>query len=108
MAYFRADYWKSQDKKFCDYCKCWIADNKPSISFHEGGRRHKENVSKRLKDIYKKSAKEQKQNRKYEDDMKKMEMVMNKSFFYSCRPLCPLHLLLFTYIDTFLYFYLLI
>lgn len=25
----RADYWKSQPKKFCDYCKCWIADNRP-------------------------------------------------------------------------------
>ncbi|MBW01274.1 WW domain-binding protein 4, partial [Eschrichtius robustus] len=24
-----ADYWKSQPKKFCDYCKCWIADNRP-------------------------------------------------------------------------------
>ncbi|OWK00956.1 WBP4, partial [Cervus elaphus hippelaphus] len=27
-----ADYWKSQPKKFCDYCKCWIADNRPRIS----------------------------------------------------------------------------
>lgn len=26
---FRADYWKSQPRKFCQYCKCWIADNKP-------------------------------------------------------------------------------
>lgn len=23
-----ADYWKSLDKKFCDMCKCWLADNK--------------------------------------------------------------------------------
>ena len=22
------EYWKSQAKKFCDFCKCWIADNK--------------------------------------------------------------------------------
>ena len=27
--FFRADYWKSQAKKFCEFCKCWIADNKP-------------------------------------------------------------------------------
>lgn len=26
---YRADYWKSQDRKYCDFCKCWIADNKP-------------------------------------------------------------------------------
>lgn len=25
----RADYWKSQDRIFCDFCKCWLTDNKP-------------------------------------------------------------------------------
>ncbi|XP_070168758.1 WW domain-binding protein 4 [Polyergus mexicanus] len=68
-----ADYWKSQGRKFCDFCKCWIADNKPSIDFHEGGKKHKENVSKRLKEIYKNSAKQAKQNKKFENDIKKME-----------------------------------
>ncbi|XP_050450584.1 WW domain-binding protein 4 [Cataglyphis hispanica] len=68
-----ADYWKSQGRKFCDFCKCWIADNKPSIDFHEGGKKHKENVSKRLKEIYKNSAKQAKQNKKFENDLKKME-----------------------------------
>lgn len=68
-----ADYWKSQGRKFCDFCKCWIADNKPSIEFHEGGKKHKENVSKRLKEIHKNSAKQAKQNKKFEDDIRKME-----------------------------------
>nr|XP_031845376.1 WW domain-binding protein 4 isoform X1 [Nomia melanderi] len=68
-----ADYWKSQGRKFCDFCKCWIADNKPSIDFHEGGKKHKDNVSKRLKEIHKNSAKQAKQNKKMEDDIKKME-----------------------------------
>ncbi|XP_029035966.1 WW domain-binding protein 4 isoform X1 [Osmia bicornis bicornis] len=68
-----ADYWKSQGRKFCDFCKCWIADNKPSIDFHEGGKKHKENVSKRLKEIHKNSAKQAKQNKKIENDIKKME-----------------------------------
>lgn len=71
----RADYWKSQGRKFCDFCKCWIADNKPSIDFHEGGKKHKENVSKRLKEIHKNSAKQAKQNKKFADDIKKMENV---------------------------------
>ncbi|KAL6268736.1 hypothetical protein P5V15_001863 [Pogonomyrmex californicus] len=70
---YRAEYWKSQGRKFCDFCKCWIADNKPSIDFHEGGKKHKENVSKRLKEIHKNSAKQAKQNKKLEDDIKKME-----------------------------------
>ncbi|XP_066598152.1 WW domain-binding protein 4 isoform X2 [Prorops nasuta] len=68
-----ADYWKSQGRKYCDFCKCWIADNKPSIEFHEGGKKHKENVSKRLKEIHKSSAKQAKQNKKFESDLKKME-----------------------------------
>lgn len=71
----RADYWKSQGRKFCDFCKCWIADNKPSIDFHEGGKKHKENVSKRLKEIHKNSTKQAKQNKKFENDLKKMENV---------------------------------
>ncbi|XP_011300587.1 WW domain-binding protein 4 [Fopius arisanus] len=68
-----ADYWKSQGRKFCDFCKCWIADNKPSIQFHEGGKKHKENVTKRLKEIHKNSAKQAKQTRKFENDLKNME-----------------------------------
>ncbi|XP_076296204.1 uncharacterized protein LOC143216744 [Lasioglossum baleicum] len=68
-----ADYWKSQGRKFCDFCKCWIADNKPSIDFHEGGKKHKDNVGKRLKEIHKNSTKQAKQNRKMEDDIRKME-----------------------------------
>lgn len=75
----RADYWKSQGRKFCDFCKCWIADNKPSIDFHEGGKKHKENVSKRLKEIHKNSAKQAKQNKKIEGDIRKMENV--RSFY---------------------------
>lgn len=81
----RADYWKSQGRKFCDFCKCWIADNKPSIDFHEGGKKHKENVSKRLKEIHKNSAKQAKQNKKIEDDIKRME---NVRFFYFSDKLC--------------------
>lgn len=72
---YRVDYWKSQGRKFCDFCKCWIADNKPSIDFHEGGKKHKENVGKRLKEIYKNSTRQAKQNKKFEDDLKKMENV---------------------------------
>lgn len=68
-----ADYWKSQARKFCDFCKCWIADNKPSIDFHENGKKHKENVQKRLKEIHKKSAKDAKAQRKFENDIDQME-----------------------------------
>lgn len=44
-----------------------------SISFHEGGKRHKENVQKHISTITKKSTKEFKQKEKIDDDLKKME-----------------------------------
>ncbi|XP_049868608.1 WW domain-binding protein 4 [Pectinophora gossypiella] len=67
------EYWKSQSRKYCEFCKCWFADNKVSISFHENGKRHKENVQKHISQLTKKSAKEAKQKDKIDDEMKKME-----------------------------------
>lgn len=43
------------------------------ISFHENGKRHKENVQKHISQLSKKSAKEFKQKEKIDDEMKKME-----------------------------------
>ncbi|XP_072302925.1 WW domain-binding protein 4-like [Eucyclogobius newberryi] len=83
-----ADYWKSQPRKFCQYCKCWIADNKPSIDFHERGKNHKENVAAKISEIKKKSIHKFKQEERaskqfaameeaavkaYEEDLKRME-----------------------------------
>lgn len=83
-----ADYWKSQPRKFCQYCKCWIADNKPSIEFHERGKNHKENVAAKISEIKKKSVQKAKQDERmgkqfaameeaamkaYEEDLKRME-----------------------------------
>jgi len=83
-----ADYWKSQPKKFCQYCKCWIADNKPSVEFHERGKNHKQNVADKIEEIKKKSIdkakKDDKQSkefaameeaamRAYEEDMKRLQ-----------------------------------
>ncbi|XP_067009846.2 WW domain-binding protein 4 [Anabrus simplex] len=75
-----ADYWKSQAKKYCDFCKCWIADNRPSVEFHEKGKRHKENVTLRLKDISKKSAKQHKEMLSVDEEMKKMEEAALKAY----------------------------
>ncbi|TMS11641.1 WW domain-binding protein 4 [Larimichthys crocea] len=83
-----ADYWKSQPRKFCQYCKCWIADNKPSVEFHERGKNHKENVAAKISEIKKKSVDKAKQEERqskqfaameeaamkaYEEDLKRME-----------------------------------
>ncbi|KAM7540465.1 hypothetical protein Aperf_G00000042535 [Anoplocephala perfoliata] len=46
-----ADYWKSNPKKYCEICKCWIQDNVISVKNHEGGQRHINNVKKKLREL---------------------------------------------------------
>ncbi|XP_001915432.3 WW domain-binding protein 4 isoform X1 [Equus caballus] len=76
----RADYWKSQPKKFCDYCKCWIADNRPSVEFHERGKNHKENVAKRISEIKQKSLDKAKEEEKASKEFAAMEAAALKAY----------------------------
>ncbi|KAJ8349975.1 hypothetical protein SKAU_G00251050 [Synaphobranchus kaupii] len=75
-----ADYWKSQPKKFCQYCKCWIADNKPSVEFHERGKNHKENVAAKIEEIKKKSMDKAKQEDRMSKEFAAMEEAAMKAF----------------------------
>uniref|UniRef100_A0A182JV04 WW domain-binding protein 4 n=1 Tax=Anopheles christyi TaxID=43041 RepID=A0A182JV04_9DIPT len=75
-----ADYWKSNDRKYCDFCKCWIADNKSSIQFHENGKRHQMNVQKRISDISRNSYKAQQEQNKIDADLKKMNDAAMKAY----------------------------
>ncbi|XP_048833831.1 WW domain-binding protein 4 isoform X2 [Brienomyrus brachyistius] len=75
-----ADYWKSQPKKFCQYCKCWIADNKPSVEFHERGKNHKENVAAKIAEIKKKSIEKAKQEDRMSKEFAAMEEAALKAF----------------------------
>ncbi|KAM9334036.1 WW domain-binding protein 4 [Symphorus nematophorus] len=75
-----ADYWKSQPRKFCQYCKCWIADNKPSIEFHERGKNHKENVAAKISEIKKKSIDKAKQEERMSKEFAAMEEAALKAY----------------------------
>lgn len=75
-----ADYWKSQDRKYCDFCKCWIADNKPSVEFHEKGRRHQENVKRRLRTITKNSERAHRESERVDATIKKMEAAAMEAY----------------------------
>ncbi|CAH8490076.1 unnamed protein product [Schistosoma turkestanicum] len=46
-----ADFWKSNPKKYCELCKCWMADNKISVQNHENGMRHKASVAKKVNEL---------------------------------------------------------
>ncbi|KAK6640161.1 hypothetical protein RUM44_011847 [Polyplax serrata] len=52
----------------------------PSIQFHENGKKHKENVSKRLTDMQKKAAKEAKDAVKFDNEMKRIEAAALKAY----------------------------
>lgn len=57
-----SEFWVSQGRVYCDYCKCWYADNKVEKETHERGSKHQENKTKALAGIRKLSewnAKEQ-------------------------------------------------
>lgn len=75
-----SEYWKSLPRKFCEFCKCWFADNKVSIEFHERGKGHQENVKKKLKELRKKGQKQYETQKKLEKDMKKIEEAALKAF----------------------------
>ncbi|XP_075588154.1 uncharacterized protein LOC124493529 [Dermatophagoides farinae] len=75
-----ADYWKSLPKKYCDFCKCWITDNKASRDFHERGFRHQANVRRRVHDIQKNSSIQERERQKYQNEMLKIEAAALKSF----------------------------
>uniref|UniRef100_A0A8C9T0Y6 WW domain binding protein 4 n=1 Tax=Scleropages formosus TaxID=113540 RepID=A0A8C9T0Y6_SCLFO len=77
---FQADYWKSQPKKFCQYCKCWIADNKPSIEFHERGKNHKQNVTAKIDEIKKNSIEKAKREERMSKEFAAMEEAAMKAF----------------------------
>lgn len=68
-----SEYWKSLPRKYCEVCKCWFADNRASIEFHERGKRHQENAQKQIQDIQKRGIKEFKRQKQLEDDMANIE-----------------------------------
>ncbi|XP_064481580.1 WW domain-binding protein 4-like [Ornithodoros turicata] len=67
-----ADFWKSQPRKYCEACKCWFADNKSSIDFHEKGKNHQANVQRRIREVSKKGQKMWKAQQKHENIMDKI------------------------------------
>lgn len=75
-----AEYWKSQPKKMCEFCKCWITDNKASIEFHERGKKHKENVQKRIQEVQKKGKETSQAQKQLLMDLEAIEAAALKAY----------------------------
>ncbi|CAL1706497.1 unnamed protein product [Somion occarium] len=65
-----SEYWVSHKKYFCKYCNIYIADDAPSRRQHETGLRHKGNVERFVRGLYKAGEK-----RKQDLEEEKREMV---------------------------------
>ncbi|KAI0355705.1 hypothetical protein OH77DRAFT_1424649 [Trametes cingulata] len=65
-----SEYWVSHKKYFCKYCNIYIADDAPSRRQHESGLRHKGNVERFVRGLYKAGEK-----RKHDLEEEKREMA---------------------------------
>lgn len=52
-----SEYWVSHKRYHCKYCNIYIADDKPSRQQHENGLRHKGNVERFVRGLYKEGEK---------------------------------------------------
>ncbi|KAI9559374.1 hypothetical protein GHT06_016163 [Daphnia sinensis] len=74
------EYWKSLPKKYCDFCKCWITDNKASVQFHERGEGHKAQVARRLTELTRKGEIEYRQQQQVNTDLQRMEEAAMRAY----------------------------
>jgi len=65
-----SEYWVSNKKYYCTYCKIYIADDAPSRQQHENGLRHKGNKERFVRGLYKTTEK-----RKHDLEEEKREMM---------------------------------
>src|ERR1700749_305200 len=67
-----SEYWVSKKKYWCRYCECFLADDKPSRTQHEGGLRHQGNKERYVRQIYKTG---EKRKRDLEEEKREMAAV---------------------------------
>ena len=76
-----SEYWVSKKKYFCRYCDIYIADDTPSRQQHENGLRHKGNVERFVRGIYKAGEKNKKDLEEEKREMKRVEQASQKLVF---------------------------
>ncbi|CAL5046760.1 unnamed protein product [Urochloa decumbens] len=74
------EYWVSQGNKWCDFCKIFIANNPFSIRTHELGKRHKDNVAKKLSTMQKESDAKDKEQQQAARALQQIEAKAKKSY----------------------------
>lgn len=75
FAFTMSEYWVSKKKYLCKYCDIFIADDAPSRQHHENGLRHKGNVERFIRGIYKTGEKQKKDLEEEKREMRRVEQV---------------------------------
>ncbi|KAG8758496.1 hypothetical protein FRC12_010000 [Ceratobasidium sp. 428] len=75
-----SEYWVSKKRYWCKYCGISIADDAPSRQHHEGGLRHKGNVERYIRDIYKTGEKRKKDAAEEERELRRINAAAEKAY----------------------------
>jgi len=75
-----SEYWVSKKRYFCKYCDVYIADDVPSRQHHENGLRHKGNVERFVRGLYKAGEKQKKDADEEKREMRRIEQAANAAF----------------------------
>ena len=70
-----SEYWVSHKKYLCKYCNIYIADDAPSRRQHETGLRHKGNVERFVRGLYKAGEKRKQDLEEEKREMARIEKV---------------------------------
>ena len=70
-----SEYWVSHKKYLCKYCNIYIADDAPSRVQHESGLRHKGNVERFVRNLYKTGEKRKQDLEEEKREMARVEKV---------------------------------
>ena len=76
------EYWVSQAKHWCEYCRIYIAGNKSSIAFHENGKKHKEIVELSLRDMRKRGRERRHEESDLQKELNKIEKNAMKDYMH--------------------------
>jgi len=70
-----SEYWVSHKRFHCKYCNIFIADDVPSRQHHENGMRHKGNVERFVRGLYKAGEKAVKDKEEEKREMERISKV---------------------------------
>ncbi|TFY61199.1 hypothetical protein EVJ58_g4661 [Rhodofomes roseus] len=75
-----SEYWVSHKKYFCKYCNIYIADDVPSRRQHETGLRHKGNVERFVRGLYKEGERRKHDLEEEKRDMARVEQAAQAAY----------------------------